>query len=77
MTLTNLIRDIKSISPAQNVTIQQNLDHTTTPPKTNTIHPIISLKLFTYKIRNLKKSNYVTERRKIPTIAGNYFGENV
>lgn len=76
MTLTNLIRTIKSSSPAQNI-YSRVLDHPTTSPKTNTIDPIISLKPFTYKIRNLKRSNYVTERGKIPTIAGNYFGESV
>lgn len=77
MIATNLIRAIKSSSPAQSVTIQQSLDHPTTSPKTNTIPSITSLKPFTYKIRNLKKGNYVTERGKIPTIVGNYFGENV
>lgn len=49
MTPTNLIRAIKSTSPAQNVAIQQNLDHPTASQKTNTIHTIISLKPFTYK----------------------------
>lgn len=65
MTPTNLIWAIKSSPPAQNVTTEQNFrpSHSFTLPETHTIHPIRSLKPFTYKI-NLKKSNYVTRRGK-------------
>lgn len=65
MTPINLIWVIKPSPPAQNSVIQQRqTSWKLWFTKMHTIHSIISLKTFTYKIRTLMKSNYATRREE-------------